>query len=118
MGLLKSAKSKKTPPVRKGKFIVIDGTDGSGKTTLFDIIDGETSPDSGQIVKRKDGTIGYLRQDINPTSKNRLLDEVESASREISEIAEKINGISVTGNGDLIGQLSKIFVPAKSGANK
>ncbi len=33
MGLLKSAKSKKTPPVRKGKFIVIDGTDGSGKAT-------------------------------------------------------------------------------------
>ena len=33
MSLLKPAKSKKTPPARKGKFIVIDGTDGSGKAT-------------------------------------------------------------------------------------
>ena len=36
----------------------------------------------------------------------------------VEKIAEKINGISVTGNGDLIGQLSKIFVPAKLGTNK
>lgn len=31
----------------------------------------------------------------------------------VEKIAEKINGISVSGNGDLIGQLSKIFVPEK-----
>jgi ATP-binding cassette subfamily F protein 3 len=34
-----------------------------------------------------------LHQDINPTSKNKLLDEVESASKEIREIAEKIDAI-------------------------
>ena len=33
MALLKPSKSKKSPPVRKGKFLVIDGTDGSGKAT-------------------------------------------------------------------------------------
>lgn len=36
----------------------------------------------------------------------------------VEKIAEKINGISVSGTGDLIGQLSKIFVPAKMGADK
>ena len=46
--------------------IALIGANGSGKTTLFDIIAGDTLPDSGQIIKRKDGTIGYLRQDINP----------------------------------------------------
>ncbi len=66
------------------------GPNGSGKTTLFDIIDGDTGPDSGQIIKRKDGTIGYLRQDINPTSGKRLLDEVENASKEITAIFEKM----------------------------
>jgi len=53
------------------------GANGSGKTTLFDIVAGVTLPDSGQIIKSKDSTIGYLHQDINPTSKNKLLDEVE-----------------------------------------
>ena len=70
--------------------IALIGPNGSGKTTLFDIINGDTLPDSGQIIKRKDGTIGYLRQDINPGSKNPLLEEVESASIEITEIAEKM----------------------------
>jgi ATP-binding cassette subfamily F protein 3 len=73
--------------------IALIGPNGSGKTTLFDILSGETLPDSGQIIKRKDGTIGYLHQDINPTSAKKLLDEVEDAATEISTIAEKINAL-------------------------
>jgi ATP-binding cassette subfamily F protein 3 len=70
--------------------IALIGPNGSGKTTLFDIINGNTLPDSGKIIKSKDSTIGYLRQDINPGSKNPLLEEVESASTEITAIAEKM----------------------------
>ncbi|MGP8078984.1 MAG: ABC-F family ATP-binding cassette domain-containing protein [Dehalococcoidales bacterium] len=70
--------------------IALIGANGSGKTTLFDIINGDTRPDSGQIIKRKDGTIGYLRQDINPGSKNPLLEEVENAVKDVTEIAEKM----------------------------
>ena len=72
------------------------GPNGSGKTTLFDIIYGETSPDSGQIIKRKDGTIGYLRQDINPTSQNQLLTEVESSPTAITSLAERIHTVQKT----------------------
>lgn len=73
--------------------IALIGPNGSGKTTLFDIISGETSPDSGQVIKSKESTIGYLRQDINPASMKRLLDEVESASTEITGITEKMTAV-------------------------
>ena len=73
--------------------IALIGANGSGKTTLFDIIAGVTLPDSGQIIKRKDGTIGYLRQEINPGSKNPLLAEVESAARDVTAIAEKMAAV-------------------------
>jgi ATP-binding cassette subfamily F protein 3 len=76
--------------------IALIGPNGSGKTTLFDIIDGDSIPDSGQVIKRKDGTIGYLRQDINPTSEKQLLDEVEKASKEITAIAEKMTAVQKT----------------------
>jgi len=76
--------------------IALIGPNGSGKTTLFDIIYGETGPDSGQIIKRKDGTIGYLQQDINPTSEKQLLDEVENASKAITDIADKMNDVQET----------------------
>jgi len=95
--------------------IALIGSNGSGKTTLFDIISSTSLPDSGQIIQRKDGTIGYLHQDINPSSNNPLLEEVESASKEISEIAEKMNTVhkalesSDTSNHDkLLSQLGEL----------
>jgi dTMP kinase len=36
--MLKFGKSKKTPTIQKGKFIVIDGTDGSGKATQTSLL--------------------------------------------------------------------------------
>ena len=46
--------------------VALIGPNGSGKTTLLDIVAGTTAPDSGEVVKRKNLTIGYLRQDISP----------------------------------------------------
>ena len=73
--------------------IALIGANGSGKTTLFDIINGDISPDSGQIIKRKDGTIGYLHQDINPTSQRQLLDEVENSLTVVTELGQRINNV-------------------------
>lgn len=73
--------------------VALIGPNGSGKTTLFDIIYGETSPDSGQIIKRKDGTIGYLRQDINPASQTPLLAEIENSPTAITKLAERIHDV-------------------------
>jgi ATP-binding cassette subfamily F protein 3 len=88
--------------------IALIGANGSGKTTLFDIV-------AGQIIKRKDGTIGYLRQDINPTSCRPLLEDVESASREITDIADKLTDVhkaledtDTTNHDKLLNQLGEL----------
>jgi ATP-binding cassette subfamily F protein 3 len=73
--------------------IALIGPNGSGKTTLFDIIYGETNPDSGQIIKAKDTTIGYLRQEINAASGNPLLAEVESSPVTITSLSERIHNV-------------------------
>jgi ATP-binding cassette subfamily F protein 3 len=70
--------------------IAIIGQNGTGKTTLFEIISGNISPDSGFVSLRRGTSIGYLRQDIKPTSPQRLLDEVTSASADINDLAHKI----------------------------
>ncbi len=73
-----------------GDRIALIGPNGSGKTTLLDILAGDTSSDSGEVVKQRDMTIGYLRQDITPSSEKRLLDDVLTASTRITEMLERI----------------------------
>ncbi|MDD4876220.1 MAG: ABC-F family ATP-binding cassette domain-containing protein, partial [Dehalococcoidales bacterium] len=70
--------------------IAIIGANGSGKTTLFNIISGNTRPDSGSINMPKETTIGYLEQEINPSTNNILLDDVTNASPKISKLSHKI----------------------------
>jgi ATP-binding cassette subfamily F protein 3 len=70
--------------------IAVIGQNGTGKTTLFEIISGNISPDSGSVSVRRGTSIGYLRQDIKTTSRHRLLDEVVSSSAEIIDLSHKI----------------------------
>jgi ATP-binding cassette subfamily F protein 3 len=70
--------------------VALIGPNGSGKTTLLDIMAGTTAPDSGEVVKRKNLTIGYLRQDISPFSTRRLLDDMLAASPKITGLLQRI----------------------------
>ena len=70
--------------------VALIGPNGSGKTTLLDIVAGTTAPDSGEVVKRKNLTIGYLRQDISPFSTRRLLDDMLTASPKITGLLQRI----------------------------
>lgn len=70
--------------------IGVIGQNGTGKTTLFEIISGNLSPDFGSVSVRRGTSIGYLRQDIRPTSRQRLLDEVVSSSANVNDLAHKI----------------------------
>ncbi|MCK5279560.1 MAG: ABC-F family ATP-binding cassette domain-containing protein [Cyclobacteriaceae bacterium] len=50
--------------IKPKEKIGLIGLNGTGKTTLLRVIDGEITPDSGEISKRNDCTIGYLNQDL------------------------------------------------------
>jgi ATP-binding cassette, subfamily F, member 3 len=73
--------------------IALLGPNGSGKTTLLDILSGKTLPDTGEIIKQKDMTIGYLTQEINPSSDRILLDDVLSAHSELAALLSRIHSL-------------------------
>lgn len=50
--------------IKPKEKIGLIGLNGTGKTTLLRIINGEITPDSGEISKSKECTIGYLNQDL------------------------------------------------------
>jgi ATP-binding cassette subfamily F protein 3 len=70
--------------------IAVIGRNGTGKTTLFEIITGNIIPDSGSVSVRRDTAIGYLRQDVQPSSERSLLEYVSGSSDLISNLAHKI----------------------------
>jgi ATP-binding cassette, subfamily F, member 3 len=70
--------------------IAVIGRNGTGKTTLFEIIAGNITPDSGSVSLRRGATIGYLHQDIRASSKRTLLEDVSRSSDAINNIAHKI----------------------------
>jgi len=70
--------------------IAVIGRNGTGKTTLFEIIAGNVFPDSGSVSVRRNTAIGYLRQDVQPSSERNLLEYVSGSSDPIRDLAHKI----------------------------
>jgi len=87
--------------------IAIIGPNGSGKTTLFDIIAGNVLSDSGSVNMQRETTIGYLEQEISPSSERQLLDDVANASTRISKLAHKIQVLQEELAGGADGESSK-----------
>lgn len=52
--------------IHRGETFALIGANGSGKTTLLQLISGAVLPDSGEIIRASDLTIGYLPQEISP----------------------------------------------------
>ncbi len=86
--------------VNEGDRLGIIGVNGAGKTSLFRLITGEYTPDSGNIYIAKDKTVGVLAQNtvsVNTESGGSLLEYMYSAfepllslEREIGELESRL----------------------------
>ena len=71
--------------------IALIGPNGSGKTTLFTMLARRSEPDSGSLSIRKGATIGFLEQEISPTSRTYLLDHVLRGATRVSGLAHRLH---------------------------
>ncbi len=70
------------------------GSNGAGKSTLLKIINGDVSPDSGNISKPKEAKLGYLPQELPLYDGRTVWEEAESAFSEIMDIEKGIDHIN------------------------
>lgn len=61
--------------VEDGDKIGLIGLNGTGKTTLFNILAGEITQDAGEIYLQRDIKVGYLKQHTNIQSDNTVFEE-------------------------------------------
>ncbi len=103
-----------------GERVSLIGPNGSGKTTIFKLIIGEESPNSGQISIRKDATIGFLSQippkynedltvrEIIIQGKAKILD-IESKLRRLEEKMATANPEQLESLLKKYGELQELF---------
>jgi ATP-binding cassette subfamily F protein 3 len=70
------------------------GKNGAGKSTLLKIISSNLKQDAGTIVISKNQTIGYLPQEMIPSSTTTVLDEAMKAFSEIKGLKNELNKVN------------------------
>ena len=78
--------------VKTGEVIVLIGENGSGKSTILNIINGDESINDGSVVVRKGATIGYLKQVPYEYSNDTLVKDILYES--VTDILEMGNRLS------------------------
>ncbi|MDG1489116.1 MAG: ATP-binding cassette domain-containing protein, partial [Actinomycetota bacterium] len=72
-----------------GRRIALVGGNGVGKTTLIEILIGSREPDSGQVHRPKEMTIGYLPQELDDELDGTILAVTLEGAKQINEAASK-----------------------------
>src|SRR6266704_3490796 len=77
--------------ILEGERIGLVGENGSGKSTLFKLLAGLDTPTEGVISRRRNLTIGYLSQEIDPAQHSKTVFEVVSErSADLSALSETL----------------------------
>ena len=71
--------------ITEGQKVALIAKNGTGKTTLLNVIAGLEGADGGTITINKDTSFEYLRQDPDLTPENTVFEEVYNTSNEIQK---------------------------------
>ncbi len=105
--------------INSGDKISLVGANGTGKSSLLKIINGDLQPESGKIQRQKRMTTGYLPQENVTHSGSTLLEEAKSALTDIvslqekeEELTDKLSGavLSEEERDDLVHQLGEVHL--------
>ena len=77
-----------------GDRVGLVGPNGTGKTTLFSIILGESEPDSGKIELERGTRIGFLPQESAPTGEETVTELAASISPELEEVFKTLREVA------------------------
>ncbi len=76
--------------LNEGEKCALIGDNGTGKSSLLKLITGEYTKDSGDIVLKKDATIGYVAQNQDINSEKTVMEELLDCKKDLIEYENRI----------------------------
>lgn len=103
--------------IKEREKVGLIGCNGAGKTSLFKLITGEYTPDSGACFISKNARLGYMEQHTCSESRNvydelvSVFDDLIAIEKEIAQLTDDLtNGVGDTeANIDRLDKLTEIF---------
>jgi ATP-binding cassette subfamily F protein 3 len=77
-----------------GEKVGMVGANGSGKSTILNLIVGQVEPDIGQVVKQKGLQIGYLPQEATFKGNRTVMEEMHSGVEHLFRLQREIQAAS------------------------
>ena len=96
--------------IASGDKISLVGANGTGKSSLLKIIAGNLQPESGDVLKQKRISIGYLPQDHVTHSGKTLLEEATSALSDLIDLQNKETELTDSLNNPLLSDAEKMDI--------
>ena len=73
-----------------GRRVALVGGNGTGKTTLLEILVGLGEPDEGTVMRPRDTEIGYLPQDLGASGDGTVREQVLAGAGPVARLAEQL----------------------------
>ncbi len=77
----------------RGERIGLLGKNGAGKSTLFKILMGQDHLDSGELIRDRKGSIGYLPQEIHPLKEGTVFENMLKLLGPWTEADQKLKAV-------------------------
>lgn len=88
--------------IGQGQKIALIAKNGTGKTSLLNIISGKNSQDNGEVTFRNDLKIAYLEQNPDLNNENTVLNEVFNSPDPILSVIRDYEKIIIEDNQELM----------------
>lgn len=104
--------------VGQGQKIALIAKNGTGKTSLLNIIAGVDTQDTGEVIFRNDLKIGYLPQNPVLKNSNTVLNEVFNSDDPVLSIIREYEKLILENNQEKLTEILEKWINIKPGITK
>ena len=83
-----------TVHLTSGRRVALIGGNGTGKTTLLEILLGRQEPDAGEVHRPRDLRVGYLPQELTPATDRTVLAEVLEGAGDLAHLGRRVGELA------------------------